>query len=51
MPTTTRCQTPLLPEMNLKYSVDPDELSNQEFYKSGITTVGADGWKRSGLRR
>jgi imidazolonepropionase-like amidohydrolase len=31
---------PLLPEMNLKYSVDPDELSNQEFYKSGITTVG-----------
>lgn len=31
---------PLMPEMNLKYSVDPDELSNQEFYRSGITTVG-----------
>lgn len=31
---------PLLPEMNLKYSVDPDELTNQEFCRSGITTVG-----------
>ena len=31
---------PIHPEMNVKYSVDPDELSAQEFYKSGITTVG-----------
>ena len=31
---------PITPEMNLRYSVDPDELNNQEFYKSGITTVG-----------
>lgn len=31
---------PIHPEMCLKYSVDPDELSAQEFYKSGITTVG-----------
>ncbi|MEG1888831.1 MAG: amidohydrolase family protein [Lachnospiraceae bacterium] len=31
---------PVMPEMNLRYSVDPDELSAQEFYKSGITTVG-----------
>lgn len=31
---------PMHPEMNIKYSVDPDELSAQEFYKTGITTVG-----------
>lgn len=31
---------PLMPEMDLKYSVDPDELTNQELYRSGITTVG-----------
>ena len=26
--------------MNLKYSIDPDEVNAQEFYKSGVTTVG-----------
>lgn len=31
---------PITPEMNLKYSIDPDEVNAQEFYKSGITTVG-----------
>lgn len=31
---------PVTPEMNVKYSIDPDELNAQEFYKSGITTVG-----------
>ena len=31
---------PITPELNVKYSVDPDELNGQEFYKSGITTVG-----------
>lgn len=28
------------PELNIKYSIDPDELNAQEFYKSGVTTVG-----------
>ena len=28
------------PELSIKYSIDPDELNAQEFYKSGITTVG-----------
>ena len=32
--------SPITPEMNLRYSIDPDELNNQEFYKSGITAVG-----------
>ncbi len=31
---------PVMPEMNLKYSIDPDEVNAQEFYKSGITTIG-----------
>lgn len=31
---------PVVPEMNLRYSIDPDEVNAQEFYKSGITTVG-----------
>ncbi|MBP1582217.1 MAG: amidohydrolase family protein [Oscillospiraceae bacterium] len=31
---------PVTPEMNLKYSMDPDEVNAQEFYKSGITTIG-----------
>ena len=31
---------PIMPEMNLKYSIDPDEVNAQEFYKSGITTIG-----------
>ena len=31
---------PITPEMNLRYSMDPDEVNRQEFYKSGITTVG-----------
>ncbi|XCP85976.1 amidohydrolase family protein [Roseburia hominis] len=31
---------PVTPEMNLRYSLDPDEVNNQEFYKSGITTIG-----------
>lgn len=31
---------PVTPEMNLKYSIDPDEMNAQEFYKSGITAVG-----------
>lgn len=32
---------PVTPEMNLKYSIDPDEVNAQEFYKSGITAIGA----------
>lgn len=32
--------SPITPEMNLKYSIDPDEVNAQEFYKSGITTIG-----------
>ena len=31
---------PIVPEMNIRYSMDPDELTKQEFYRSGITTVG-----------
>lgn len=31
---------PVTPEMNLKYSIDPDEVNAQEFYKSGITAIG-----------
>ena len=31
---------PVTPEMNVKYAADPDEVNAQEFYKSGITTVG-----------
>ena len=31
---------PITPEMNLKYSIDPDEVNAQEFYRSGITTIG-----------
>ena len=31
---------PITPQMNLRYSVDPDEVNRQEFYKSGITSVG-----------
>lgn len=31
---------PITPEMNIRYSVDPDEVNAQEFYKSGITAVG-----------
>lgn len=32
--------TPVTPEMNVRYSIDPDEVNNQEFYKSGITSLG-----------
>lgn len=31
--------SPVVPEMNIRYAMDPDELDNQEFYKSGITAV------------
>ncbi|MCI9616025.1 MAG: amidohydrolase family protein [Dorea sp.] len=31
---------PVTPEMNVKYSIDPDEVNAQEFYKSGITAIG-----------
>lgn len=31
---------PITPEMNIRYSIDPDEVNNQEFYKSGITSLG-----------
>lgn len=31
---------PITPEMNLRYSIDPDEVNRQEFYLSGITTIG-----------
>lgn len=31
---------PITPQLNIKYSMDPDELNAQEFYKSGITSVG-----------
>lgn len=31
---------PVVPEMNLRYAMDPDEVNRQEFYKSGITTIG-----------
>lgn len=32
--------SPITPEMNIRYSIDPDEVNNQEFYKSGITSLG-----------
>ncbi|MEG2197943.1 MAG: amidohydrolase family protein [Cellulosilyticaceae bacterium] len=32
--------SPITPDMNIRYSIDPDEVNNQEFYKSGITTIG-----------
>ncbi len=32
--------SPLTPEMNIRYSVDPDKISMQKFYLSGITTIG-----------
>lgn len=32
--------SPVTPEMNIRYSIDPDEVNNQEFYKSGITSLG-----------
>ncbi|MEG0906945.1 MAG: hypothetical protein RSF87_12035, partial [Cellulosilyticaceae bacterium] len=32
--------SPITPEMNVRYSIDPDEVNNQEFYKSGITSLG-----------
>lgn len=32
--------SPITPEMNVRYSIDPDEVNNQEFYKSGITSIG-----------
>lgn len=35
------CTDPVTPEMNLRYSIDPDEVNRQEFYKSGITAIGA----------
>lgn len=31
---------PVTPEMNIRYSIDPDEVDNQEFYRSGITAIG-----------
>lgn len=31
---------PIMPEMNIRYSIDPDEVNRQEFYQSGITTIG-----------
>ena len=30
----------LTPELNIRYSVDPDEISMQKFYLGGITTIG-----------
>lgn len=40
-PDNSETNEPVTPEMNLKYSIDPDELNAQEFYKSGITAIGA----------
>lgn len=34
------CSEPVTPEMNIKYSIDPDEVNAQEFYRSGITAIG-----------
>lgn len=28
------------PDLSVKYAIDPDEVNAQEFYKSGITSVG-----------
>lgn len=40
-PDNNETTEPVTPEMNVKYSIDPDELNAQEFYKSGITAIGA----------
>lgn len=32
--------SPIVPEMDITYSIDPDEVTRQEFYKTGITSVG-----------
>lgn len=37
---TDEVSSPVTAEMNIKYSIDPDEVNAQEFYKSGITTIG-----------
>lgn len=29
----------IVPELKIRYAIDPDELNNQELYKSGITAV------------
>lgn len=31
---------PLVPEMDISYSIDPDEVNAQEFYKTGVTSIG-----------
>ncbi len=31
--------SPVVPYVNIKHSVDPDEVERQEFYKSGITSM------------
>ena len=33
--------SPLMPEMDISYSIDPDEVNNQEFYRTGVTSIGA----------
>lgn len=37
---TDETYQPITAELNIKYSIDPDEVNEQEFYKSGITTIG-----------
>lgn len=37
---TDEIHQPVTAAMNIKYSIDPDEVNAQEFYKSGITTIG-----------
>lgn len=37
---TDETYQPVTAELNIKYSIDPDEVNEQEFYKSGITTIG-----------
>ena len=32
---------PIMPEMDISYSIDPDEVNRQEFYKTGVTSIGA----------
>lgn len=32
--------SPVTPEMNIRYSIDPDEVNAQELYKSGVTSLG-----------
>lgn len=39
-PDNKEATNPINPEMNVRYSIDPDEVNNQEFYKSGITSLG-----------